>query len=121
MSYFEEFQAETAVEEFMYEPCDYESSIYAEDSRKPKKKSLFSKGYSEPRQRMRKSCGYTMSCFNCKYYYQSVGDKEETCQNNSVLEYDMIVDGHRVYCTHWEMCDRNDDSLFKKSGRSRLD
>ena len=96
-------------------------SYFEEDSRKPKKKSLFSKGYSEPRQRMRKSCCYTMSCFNCKYYYQSVGDKEETCQNNSVLEYDMIVDGHRVYCTHWEMCDRNDDSLFKKSGRSRLD
>ena len=36
-------------------------------------------------------------------------------------KYDMIVDGHRVYCTHWEMCDKNDDSLFKKSGRSRLD
>lgn len=84
--------------------------------------SLFSKGYSEIRQRMIKSCGYTMSCFNCKYYYQAVGDKEETCQNNSVLEYDMIVDGHRVYCTHWEMCSKDDENtLFKKNGRSRLD
>ena len=46
------------------------------------KQSPFSRGYSEPRQRMRKSCGYTMSCFNCKYYYQAVGDKEETCQRN---------------------------------------
>ena len=84
--------------------------------------SLFSKGYSEIRQRMRKSCGYTMSCFNCKYYYQAVGDKEETCQNDSVLEYDMIVEGHRVYCTKWEMCSKDDENtLFKKSGRSRLD
>ena len=84
--------------------------------------SLFSRGYSQSREKMKNSGMYSMSCFNCKNYYQAVGDKEETCQDSSVLEYDMIVDGHRVYCTHWESCNNTEDSMFKKkSGRSRLD
>lgn len=64
-----------------------------------------------------------MSCFNCAYYYQAVGDKEEMCQNDKVLEFDMITEGHLVYCTHWELSTPGtDNSLFKrKTGRNRLD
>ena len=64
-----------------------------------------------------------MSCFNCAYYYQAVGDKEEVCQNENVLEYDMIMNGHLVHCTHWKLSTpNNDQGLFgKKTGRERLE
>ncbi len=86
------------------------------------KNSLFSKGYGAVRERIRSNSYYTRSCLNCTHYYQAVGDKEEACQNNSVLEYDIIVEGHTVYCTQWEMNNRKENSLFKKkTGRDKLD
>lgn len=116
MSYFDDYE-----DDYMRNIASKEDSVG-----RPKKKSnkkAFSRGYSMSRERLRKGCALSMSCFNCEYYYQSVGDKEEACQCREVLEYDMVVDGHRVYCTHWQMCDSNNESstLFKKRGRRMLD
>lgn len=87
-----------------------------------KKKPLFTRGYQESRERLSNSFYYSRSCFNCEHYYQSSGDKEEMCQNDSVLEYDMIVDGNNVYCLKWQQCSKNSNSLFKKKrGRELLD
>ena len=86
------------------------------------KRPLFTRGYKESRERLSKNPYYSRSCFNCAFYYQASGDKEEVCQNNGVLEYDMIVDGNNVYCLKWEQCSKsNKETLFKKNGRSRLD
>ena len=83
--------------------------------------SLFSRGYSEIQERMSKNSVMSRSCFNCAYYYQSVGDKEEVCQNDDVLEYDIITEGHRVYCTLWKPCSTKDKIVGgKKTGRNRL-
>lgn len=86
-------------------------------------KSIFTRGYKESRERLSKNSFYSRSCFNCVYYYQSSGDKEEICQNQEVLEYDMIVDGNNIYCLKWQPCSNKTEqqSLFKKNGRSKLD
>ncbi len=86
---------------------------------------VFTRGYKECRDRLSSNPYYTRSCFNCAYYYQSVGDKEEVCQNKDVLEYDMIVSGNNIYCLKWEASSKNHNNtdqqkLFKR-GRSRLD
>lgn len=87
-------------------------------------KLKFTRGYNESRQRMESNSRFTRSCFNCAYYYQMHGDKSEVCQNNSVLEYDMIVEGNNIYCLKWEQATpsvTNKQALFKKHGRDRLD
>lgn len=58
---------------------------------KKDKKQIFSRGYQVSRERLAKNPYYTRSCFNCQYFYQASGDREEVCQNESVLEYDMVV------------------------------
>ena len=86
-------------------------------------KPVFTRGYSESRSRLSKNPYYTRSCFNCSYYYQAVGDKEEVCQNKDVLEYDMIVNGNNIYCLKWEQSSVNkteQQKMFKR-GRSKLD
>lgn len=88
------------------------------------KKSIFTRGYDESRKRMQKNSYYSRSCFNCAYFYHMHGDSGEVCQNNEVLEYDMIVDGNNIYCLKWKPSSsiKNDSQkLFKKSGRARLD
>ena len=92
--------------------------------KKKSKKPLFTRGYQESRERLAKNSYYSRSCFNCACYYQASGDKEEVCQNPEVLEYDMVVSENNVYCLHWRPSSSNkteQQSLFKKSGRSRLD
>ncbi len=86
-------------------------------------KPVFTRGYSESRSRLSKNPYYTRSCFNCSYYYQAVGDKEEVCQNKDVLEYDMIVNGNNIYCLKWKQSSVNNTEQQKmfKRGRSRLD
>ena len=87
-------------------------------------KPIFSRGYKESRDRLAKNSYYSRSCFNCAYYFQASGDKEEMCQNNSVLEYDMVVTENNVYCVKWTPSSINkteQQSLFKRSGRSQLD
>lgn len=88
------------------------------------KKSMFSRGYQVSRERLAKNPFYTRSCFNCDCYYQASGDKEEMCQNPDVLKYDMVVTENNVYCLKWRPSSTNkteQQSLFRRSGRSRLD
>lgn len=87
----------------------------------PTKKPLFNRGFSEVRQRVEKGSRFTMSCFNCDYYYQAVGDRTEVCQNPNVLKYDMVVSETSIYCTKWELAKRANNNpaksvkgLFKK-------
>lgn len=81
-----------------------------------KRSSLFTKGYGEVRKRVGKGSRYTMSCYNCDFYYQASGDKEEVCQNPSVLEFDMILTDNNIYCSKWRMSRRMSSakSLFKR-------
>jgi len=83
------------------------------------KSSLFSKGYTEVRRRVEKGSRFTMSCYNCDYYYQAVGDQEEVCQNPDVLKYDMVITETSIYCNKWKMCRRTQSvkSMFKKGGK----
>lgn len=60
------------------------------------------RGYKDVREKLNKSPKFSMSCTNCKYYYQAVGDLEECCQNTEVLEYDMTFEENRVYCLRWK-------------------
>ena len=53
-----------------------------------KSKPIFSRGYKECRDRLANNSTFSRSCFNCAYYYQASGDKEEVCQRSDVLEYD---------------------------------
>ena len=83
---------------------------------KPTKSSLFTRGYSEVRQRVEKGSRFTMSCYNCDYFYQAVGDKEEVCQNPDVLKYDMVITETSIYCNRWTLTKRKQSvkSMFKK-------
>ena len=85
------------------------------------KKPIFSRGYKECRDKLSKNSKYTRSCFNCHYYFQASGDKEEVCQNTNVLEYDMVVSDNSIYCLRWKPSSSNKDSMFKKNGRALLD
>ena len=89
-----------------------------------RKRPLFTRGYQESRERLSKNPYYTRSCFNCAYYYQASGDKEEVCQNPDVLQFDMVVTDNNIYCVKWKPISLNkteQKSLFKKNGRSQLD
>lgn len=63
---------------------------------------LFSRGYRPIRDKISKRSRFTMSCYNCSYYYQAVGDKEEVCQNPNVLKYDMVITDTSIYCNQWK-------------------
>lgn len=65
---------------------------------------LFRRGYSDLNTRLEKRSRFTMSCFNCDYYYQTKEDEEEVCQNSSVLQYDMVVSENNIYCNQWKNC-----------------
>lgn len=84
-------------------------------------KPIFSRGYKESRERLAKNSTFSRSCFNCKYFYQASGDKEEMCQNQSVLQYDMVATPTNVYCLKWEQSSSNKENKLFKSGRARLD
>lgn len=86
-------------------------------------KTVFTRGYKEVRDRINTNPYYSRSCFNCAYYYQASGDKEEVCQNEEVLQYDMVVDGNNIYCLKWKPLNKKSDKepLFRKHGRSQLD
>jgi hypothetical protein len=88
-----------------------------------KKRPVFTRGYDHFREKLSKNPYYSRSCFNCAYFYQAVGDKEEVCQNPDVIEYDMVVDDNNVYCVHWKPSSsvKDNKALFKKTGRDQLD
>lgn len=74
----------------------------------------FSRGYKDVRERVSKCSKYTMSCYNCEYFYQDFNDEEEVCQNPNVLKYDMVVTTTNIYCNHWKMNKRVGSTTFKK-------
>lgn len=74
----------------------------------------FSRGYKEVRDRVSKGSKYTMSCYNCDYFYQDFNDKEEVCQNPNVLKYDMVITSTSIYCNHWKMNKRKGSTTFKR-------
>lgn len=83
---------------------------------KPTKASLFTRGYDDVRRRVEKGSRFTMSCYNCDYFYQASGDKEEVCQNPDVLKYDMVITETSIYCNRWKISRRTQSvkGLFKK-------
>lgn len=74
----------------------------------------FTRGYDLVREKLSKGSKYTMSCYNCEYFYQDFGDKEEVCQNPNVLKYDMVVTATNIYCSRWKLNKRSDATTFKK-------
>ena len=82
------------------------------------KSSLFTRGYDDVRRKVEKGSRFTMSCYNCDFFYQAVGDKEEVCQNPDVLKYDMVVTESSIYCNRWALTKRKQSvkSMFKKKG-----
>ena len=77
----------------------------------------FTRGYSESRERLKRTAKYSRSCFNCDYYYQSVGDTSEVCQNPNVLKYDMVVTDNNVYCTYWTPSKPDKSKSSRKRGK----
>lgn len=89
-----------------------------------KDKHIFTRGYKECRERLKGNPKYLMSCFNCFYYYLGVGDKEEQCQNDSVLNYDLVMEANNICCLRWKPCHQSttkQQELFKRKGRGVLD
>lgn len=80
--------------------------------------SLFGFGYSGVHSRLSKKSKYTMSCYNCNWYYQTPSDLEETCQNPDVLPYDVTVDEYGVCCSKYEPIRKNNSAklFFRKRG-----
>lgn len=71
-------------------------------SRKKKESPLITRGYKEVIEVMKKKAKFIRHCNSCHYFYKSKGDEEELCQNDSVLEYDIIVDGTTIFCHYWK-------------------
>ena len=117
MSYFDDFE-----DDYISRLNSMEESVSHTQRKKKKNKPIFTRGYQESRERLSNYPYYSRSCFNCEHYYQGSGDKEEVCQNDDVLEYDMIVEGNNVYCLKWQQCSKNSGAIFKKKrGRELLD
>lgn len=72
-------------------------------AKKKKTKPIFTRGFTDVRKRIKKSARYTSSCDNCTFYEWDEELKEEACQNENVLEYDICIDleSNRVYCNYW--------------------
>lgn len=73
----------------------------------------FTKGYKTVRDRISNGSKYTMSCYNCNYFYQDFDDTEEVCQNPEVLKYDMVVTPTNIYCNRWRITNRKESATFK--------
>lgn len=86
--------------------------------------SITSRGFSEERQKIKRGSKFTRSCLNCDYYYKTLEDDSEVCQNDQVQEYDMVVDANsnNIFCSYWKQLKTSEDSLFssKESHRARL-
>ncbi len=106
------------IEDNMYELVEGSNP---DNFRNIKQHTIFTRGYGECRKRLANNSRFTRSCFNCAYYYQAVGDKEEVCQNETVLQYDMVLEGNNIYCLKWQPSTFNSTSNIFKRGRSRLD
>lgn len=69
----------------------------------------FERGYKKVRELIEKRPKVYMSCSNCQYYYQVIGENEETCNNPSVLPYDLVVEENRIYCIHWKLSKKREN------------
>lgn len=71
-----------------------------------KEKPLFTRGYSELTNTLKKKSRYIRHCNNCHFFYSelAIGD-EEVCQNDFVLPYDIVVDGTTIFCHYWKPCE----------------
>lgn len=79
--------------------------------------SALERGYGKSRERVEKSVRFSRSCFNCEWYYKTMEDDEEVCQNQDVTKYDVIFDGNRVYCSYWKLVVDGSDSMFHNRSR----
>lgn len=83
----------------------------------------FSKGYKDSREKVKRSAKFTRSCFNCDYFYKTMSDKEEVCQNPNVTQFDLVTEENNIFCCYWRQSERKEDSnsLFKGgTGRNRM-
>jgi len=93
----------------------------------------FTKGYEVARDKVQRYPKFLRSCFNCDYFYKSIHDKEELCQNTNVLPYDMIMQEGSIYCSFWKLVStkkekpkvfqkhqRNDGRLLKAQNKYRM-
>ena len=83
----------------------------------------FSKGYKDSREKIKRSAKFTRSCFNCDYFYKTMSDKEEVCQNPNVTQFDLVTEENNIFCCYWRQSERKEDSnsLFKGgTGRNRV-
>lgn len=71
----------------------------------------FSRGYNAVRVKVKKNSRFTMSCYNCDFFYQAEGDDHEMCQNPDVLKYDMVITENGVYCNRWVLFVRETSAL----------
>ena len=77
----------------------------------------YSRGYDTARDRARQHAKIICTCFNCDYYYQGKYDTLEVCQNPEVLQYDMVVEGNRIYCIQWQPTqEKRKTEQVKKTG-----
>lgn len=80
--------------------------------------SAYSRGYAVARERTARGAKFVCSCFNCEHYGQGARDASEACRNPAVLEYDMVVEGGRIYCIQWQPVQkRSGATAAKKQGR----
>lgn len=89
--------------------------------------ALFKRGYRELNERLERRSRYTMSCYNCNYFYKTDEDEEEVCQNPRVLKYDMVVTDNNIFCNLWERSGKSVEqkpekppsvkSIFKRRNR----
>nr|DAE21505.1 MAG TPA: hypothetical protein [Myoviridae sp. ctgXL3] len=80
-------------------------------------KHEFNIGYDAIIDRLEKSSQYLMSCYNCRYFQKCKGDTEEVCQNEDVLEYDMMINGNNICCLRWKPPERANKKRYKLLGR----
>lgn len=70
-----------------------------------KEKPLFTRGYSELTNTLKKKAKWIRHCNNCHFFYKDKGDTEELCQNESVLPYDVVIEGTTIFCHYWRPCE----------------
>lgn len=55
------------------------------------------KRYNENKRKM----SNIKDCQSCQSYFADNEEDKEYCHNNSVTEFDIIIDNNRTYCVYW--------------------
>lgn len=83
----------------------------------------FERGFDPVRDKLKKRSPFVMSCYNCDYYYQAMGDDRELCQNDQVLQYDMVISNNNICCHRWKPATHKEEvkpkSKIKLGGKKR--